>query len=244
MFSFSLYFGSEFRQVWSKTEDSRTYKSLGPIVGDNTICLCIIFPQWHHNPPNQIKMNLWFISLSLKDWESPIGSTSYKAGYLWPTHGCTAPASGWGPCGCLCKLALQDVPNWLSIFKRLLPLRSLHFLKVSMIKVFMPSYKENVQPLNVGVPAHLHLLRPTSVHTHLAPTQCYSQPHRRFLTLTPCALFNRFLEYPCNILLPLLSLANSFFKTEFSSNLPSLWRSSLIFLDTLIQFTLSMLHAG
>ena len=115
----------------------------------------------------------------------------------------------------------------------------------SMIKVFMPSYKENVQPLNSGVPAHLHLPRPNSVHIHPAPTLCYSQPRGRFLTFTPCALFLCFLEYPCNILLPLLSLANSSFKTEFSSNLPSLCRSSLIFLDTLIRFPLhALLHAG
>ena len=110
-----------------------------------------------------------------------------------------------------------------------------------MIKVFMPSHKENVQPLNIGVPVHLHLPRPTSVHTHPAPTQRDSQPCGRFLTFTFRALFHRFLEYSCNILLPLLSLANSSFKTEFSSNLPSLWRPSLIFPDTLIQLRLHAL---
>lgn len=173
---FSIFSG-ESRQVWPKTrENSWTCNSLGPIIRDKPICFSVSYSPSGItiHPVNKIRTNPWFISLSfytlnekalsVQPPKKPVSVTHWR----FHSH-CFCS----GPCGCLCEPALQDIPNWLSIFKFLLPLRSLSFLKANMIKVLKPSYKKNVQTLNISTLAHLHLPRPTTLHTHTAPTQCY-----------------------------------------------------------------------
>ena len=117
---------------------------------------------------------------------------------------------------CLGEHPLQNVPNWLSICKFLLPLRSFSFLKANLVKVLTRTFKKNVQTLNTALGTFIF---PDLPHPPppLFLLSASSQPPGRFPRVALCASFHCFFAHSCNILLLFLSLAKSYHLSKLNS---------------------------